>query len=283
MIKYHYTEVLYLNRLVFIIFIFIAVIALGFLLVALFRRLFHKKLSKPAHAVASIVLSLVIGGTGALVYLNIHYSAEPAALEAFSGGSGVTVTKEDYGSFFDGPGSETALVFYPGAKVDSEAYSRLMMKTAAKGVDCYLLNVPFRMAIFDANAADKVISGGKYSHYIVSGHSMGGVAASNYLTSNPGKADGLVLLASYSTTKVDDSVSVLSVYGSNDKVLNREAYDNAKSNLPKNTREHVIKGGNHAGFADYGEQSGDGKAEISSEAQQNETADLIIELSKVLY
>ncbi|MBO4365994.1 MAG: hypothetical protein J5804_06870, partial [Eggerthellaceae bacterium] len=39
--------------------------------------------------------------------------------------------------------------------------------------------------------------------------------------------------------------------------------------------ELIIQGGNHAGFADYGPQSGDGQASISNEEQITQTADAI--------
>ena len=44
-----------------------------------------------------------------------------------------------------------------------------------------------------------------------------------------------------------------------------------------NFTEYVIKGGNHAQFASYGEQAGDGVASISSESQRNQTEKEILE------
>ena len=41
--------------------------------------------------------------------------------------------------------------------------------------------------------------------------------------------------------------------------------------LPKSTRRVVIKGGNHAGFGDYGIQAYDGERTISLEDQQSQT------------
>ena len=68
-----------------------------------------------------------------------------------------------------------------------------------------------------------------------------------------------------------DNVSVLSIYGSNDNVLNKDSYDEAKDLMPNNFTEDVINGGNHAQFAFYGNQSGDGVATISSDSQINQT------------
>ena len=41
--------------------------------------------------------------------------------------------------------------------------------------------------------------------------------------------------------------------------------------------ELVLEGGNHAGFGAYGEQKGDGMADITSIQQQVETAEAIMD------
>ena len=60
--------------------------------------------------------------------------------------------------------------------------------------------------------------------------------------------------------------------------LHLDALDKAASNLPADTSVQIIEGGNHAGFGDYGEQKGDGEAQISRAQQQRITADLIRDL-----
>ena len=50
-----------------------------------------------------------------------------------------------------------------------------------------------------------------------------------------------------------------------------------KSNLPSSYKELCIDGGNHGNFGNYGQQKGDGKAEITAEKQQQITADTIAE------
>ena len=39
----------------------------------------------------------------------------------------------------------------------------------------------------------------------------------------------------------------------------------------------IIMGGNHAQFGNYGHQSGDGQATISSQQQQNQTVQFILQ------
>jgi pimeloyl-ACP methyl ester carboxylesterase len=95
------------------------------------------------------------------------------------------------------------------------------------------------------------------------GHSLGGSMAASYLEKNAKSYDGLVLLGSYSTANLSKAdLDVLSMYGSEDKVMNREKYDKNKSNLPSGFTEIVIEGGCHAYFGMYGNQDGDGVSKI---------------------
>jgi hypothetical protein len=59
-------------------------------------------------------------------------------------------------------------------------------------------------------------------------------------------------------------------------VLDKEKYNEAKSLITGNFTEVIIKGANHAHFGYYGNQSGDGNANITAENQQNQTVDAII-------
>ena len=211
-------------------------------------------------------------------------------MQAMQGGDGVTVSETDGAFFFDGKGtSETdgafffdgkgtdaALVFYPGGKVDSEAYAPLMKKLAAGGVDCFLLRLPFRLAVLDMNAADRVVSGYDYKYLLVGGHSLGGVAAAAYSDSHADKICGSVLLASYPSGKMSENAPpVLSVYGTRDGVMDPDKFREAQPYLPPFSVTEQISGGNHAGFGDYGAQDGDNEATITADKQQEQTAALV--------
>ena len=89
--------------------------------------------------------------------------------------------------------------------------------------------------------------------------------ASNYVHDS-NSTDGLILFESYSTKEIDEPV--LSIYGSEDKVLNMEQYNKSKHFISKNLTEVVIDGGTHAQVGDYGIQSDDGKAKITPQKQQ---------------
>ena len=105
--------------------------------------------------------------------------------------------------------------------------------------------------------------------------------AASYLLDHPKDYDGLILLGSYSTADLSKTdLNVLSVYGSEDKVMNRVKYDENKSNLPSDLIEVVIEGGCHAYFGMYGAQEGDGKPTISNEEQIFLTANHIFDAMK---
>lgn len=164
----------------------------------------------------------------------------------------------------------SALVFYPGAYVDPLSYLPMMYLLACAGYVCCISTMSYSLAFFSINSATNVINNEKYKNldWYIGGHSLGGVAASIYYSNNSDKLNGLILLASYSTSDltVIDNTKVLSIYGTEDKVLSLDAYNKNKKNLT-NLEEHVIEGANHAQFASYGKQNGDGEALISREEQ----------------
>ena len=84
-----------------------------------------------------------------------------------------------------------------------------------------------------------------------------------------------LLLAAYPSDEVN--IPVLSVYGSNDKILNLETYNNSKSLMKSNFTEDIISGGNHGQFANCRFLKGDGNASINSTVQQEKTVNDIIE------
>ena len=103
--------------------------------------------------------------------------------------------------------------------------------------------------------------------------------AASYLEKHTDEYEGLILLGSYSTADLsDDELEVLSIYGSEDQVLNREKYNDNISNLPKDFKEIVIEGGCHAYFGMYGAQDGDGAPSISNAEQILQTAEYIAQM-----
>ena len=221
----------------------------------------------------AIVVIVALAVAYSIYYLTDCSHAESTATDYLNGTDDVNVTKIDKGLYLDGYGNDTALIFYPGAKIEYISYLPMLCELSSKGIDCYRVEMPFNIALFGENEADKIIDTTNYSKYVLWGHSLGGVVASAYMA-HSGKGDGLILLAGYPTENI--TKPTLSIYGSNDGNLNKKSYDEAKP-LMSNMTEHVIDGGNHAQFGYYGKQSGDNEANITPENQQNQTVGTILE------
>ena len=59
-------------------------------------------------------------------------------------------------------------------------------------------------------------------------------------------------------------------------ILNMENFEEGRNYMPIDYTELCVTGGNHAWFAYYGEQAGDGMATITKEEQQAQTVDAIV-------
>ena len=214
-------------------------------------------------------------------YTENYYHADRTAVMMLRTDEYAAVTSSQTGLLFDGPGEEDLLIFYPGAKVQETAYAPLMRQIAEGGMDVFLVRMPARLAFFGANKADEALQEtADYANVYIGGHSLGGAMAANYAAEHAESLDGVILLAAYSTKPLPDSLPVLSVYGTEDGVLNRANYEKNLANVP-NLQEVVIEGGNHAQFGSYGEQRGDGEASIDPGMQWNETAEAILEFAGI--
>ena len=230
-------------------------------------------------AVLTGVLLIVCGIVAAVVvWLGSGYHADEAAaavLEAPS--AGVTVERRNDRIVFRPENCEAGLIFYPGGRVQFEAYAPLMDALAARGVLCVLLRMPGDLAVLKPDAADSVRADfPEVGRWFIAGHSLGGSVAAINAEKNPGTYEGLILLASYSDRDLRDSgLRVLSIVGTEDGVLNRARYEDGKALLPDGAQELVIKGGCHSYFGSYGMQKGDGTPTISFEAQTALTAEAV--------
>ena len=142
--------------------------------------------------------------------------------------------------------------------------------------------MPFNLAVLDMNAADGIQEQyPEIENWYIGGHSLGGSMAASYLEKNVDDYEGLILLGSYSTADLSETdLDVLSIYGSEDKVMNHEKYADNKANLPDDFTEIIIDGGCHAYFGMYGAQDGDGTPTISNEEQISITAENIVKMIK---
>ena len=229
--------------------------------------------------VLTIVLSFLAVLITCAIYLFDGYKADDDAISAFV--CEVDVSREviTEGVVYMPKDAVVGLVFYGGGKVEHSAYEPLAAALAERGILTVIVEMPFNLAVLDVKAADGIQE--KYPEiesWYIGGHSLGGSMAAAYLGENADDFEGLVLLGSYSTEDLSDTdLKVLSVYGSEDKVMNREKYDENKTNLPDDFTEIVIEGGCHAYFGMYGNQEGDGTPAITPQEQIEITAEKIAE------
>ncbi len=214
------------------------------------------------------MLSLIVISAGAFfIYASDYNRADDEALAILQ--SDGIIRKENLTVLLPDQTSDTALIFYPGAKVEYTAYLPILNQLRQHGIACVLMEMPFNMAIFAPNAADRAfseLSGVK--NWYIGGHSMGGAMASSYAAGHQDKVKGLVLLGAYIYGDVSPE-NALTVYGSLNSAL--EKHIDYTENIV------IIEGGNHAQFGNYGEQKGDLPATISREEQQDAAVEAIVE------
>ena len=215
-----------------------------------------------------LILSIMVGACA--IYLSDYYHADRDEIVVFSSMNNITAkTLEDDTIIYEPEDATAGFIFYPGGKVEYTAYTPLMQACASEGILCALVEMPFNLAVLDVNAADGIQEMyPEIEEWYIGGHSLGGSMAASYLADYADAYEGLILLGSYSTADLSDTeLSVLSIYGSEDGVMNQEKYNSNKSNLPNDFKEVVIEGGCHAYFGMYGAQDGDGTPTITNEEQ----------------
>ncbi|WP_339158643.1 alpha/beta hydrolase [Paenibacillus sp. FSL W8-0186] len=228
------------------------------------------KVKKRLKIAVTIVFALLLLAAGAFyVYTLDYYRADEAALQAMAGEENSIVTKDKMWIFYpEQQASDTALIFYPGGKVEAAAYAPLLKQLSQQGITCVLMQMPFNLAVFDMNAADRVFEQlPEVKHWYIGGHSLGGAMAGSYAGKNAGRFEGMILLGAYPVGATE--LPTLAIYGSEDMILNT-------AKLEDTLNQHVIEGGNHAYFGNYGEQDGDGAASITREEQQRQAVENIM-------
>lgn len=231
----------------------------------------------PARALLVLVLGLVLLVVGFLFYANMVLRGEREfAIKAWTNPA-VSITSTDHSIVMTPTGDDaaTGLVFIPGAKVDPYAYLyKLSGIVEASGVTVVITKPTLNLAFFDTRPLTTFTADAPgVDRWFVGGHSLGGVR-SCMLADDPdvgANVAGLVLFGSYCANDLSATdLEVLSIGGSEDGLSTPQKIADAAPLLPSTATFVEIAGLNHAGFGNYGVQSGDGVATISSTDARDE-------------
>lgn len=242
---------------------------------------------KMAVAWRRIRLVWAITGTFALVVFVVWswsgFSANATAITSLKSSPDVRVTAaERYWQFapLSSASSQRQLLFYPGGMVDPVAYAPLAHALAAQGYFVTLVKLPRRGAFGGADDAEvfgyaraAMKASTSRAPWVVAGHSKGGAVAARMARED---SNGLVAVVLLGTSHprdfslADSPLAFTQVLADRDPIASLERANRNRHNLPANTRQIVIKGGNHSQFGEYGFQPGDRFARITRDAQREQ-------------
>ena len=225
--------------------------------------------------------SIAIVVMGFILWASAARGPAPEAFAALRSDEHVTVSVDRYIVFQPAKKKlTTAFVFYPGGRVDYRSYAVPLHRIAAEGYLVILLPVRLNLAILDVNAANEPIQAyPEIRHWVLGGHSLGGVAAAAYASQND-DVDGIVFWASQPEGDAlkNADIKILSIYGTLDNGL--KALETSRLHLPATTEFVAIHGGNHGQFGDYGFQPGDHQATITRLEQQKQVIEATLKFLK---
>lgn len=231
------------------------------------------------------IAGMIIVMIGGMFWLMDSYKATEQPLNMIENRQDINSRENGWLEIMPGQKSETGIIFYPGARVEPEAYVPLAFQISQQGFMVVIVSMPFNLAIFGVNEADKVIAEyEQITNWVIVGHSLGGAMAGRYIKNNPQKVEQLILLASYIDGDDDlsdfEELDVLSIYAENDEIVTAEDIEESKKYLPSNTEFIEIEGGNHSQFGFYGFQDNDGRATIKRSEQHNFVVEIISKFLK---
>ena len=170
------------------------------------------------------------------------------------------------------------VIFFQGGLADPKAYAPLCRKFAENGFTCHLIKMAWRLPQNDYHKVSNLFDL-KNGNYIIGGHSQGGKMAAQFVYENPNVMKGLFLLGTSHPRDIDlssQNIPCIKLYAENDGLASVGEVLMNKNKLPKDTKLLLLKGGNHSQFGYLGKLFMDNSADISLNAQQQQTFDNLI-------
>ncbi|WP_017613936.1 alpha/beta hydrolase [Nocardiopsis salina] len=227
-----------------------------------------------------LAVLLVLASVAFVVWAGNPYEAVPGSLERAERSADVAADED--GVVITPPGGEvdTAVVFYPGARVEPEAYAASWAPVVAEtGVGVVMPRMPFNLAVLAPGRAEAAMERLDAETWYLGGHSMGGAMAAFAASDDDTAGDravGLVLWGSYvagTDLAEREDLRVLSVSASEDLLADPDTVRDRRDALPPDAESVEIDGMNHAQFGDYGPQVADGTPHIADDEARVELAE----------
>jgi alpha/beta hydrolase family protein len=228
-----------------------------------------------------VVLVVVLVAAGGLIWFFQPQQTLPEVNVALQSSATVTVTQDGSGiTLTPVAGATTGLILYTGAKVPPAGYAVPARQIAERGYLVVIPQLPFNFAVFDVDAASKVIAAHpQIETWAVGGHSLGGAMSAQYVANHPDAVRGLLFWAAYSGIDISSaSVRTAVIYGTLDAGADKISSSASLALLPPTPAVTVIEGGNHANFGSYTGQPNDPPASIPREQQQADVVDATVQL-----
>jgi hypothetical protein len=242
--------------------------------------------SQGKRLVVWLVVALLVAAAALVGWGGTPLPAEDDRLDAVGADADVVVEQRDRGYVLrdaDPPADpeRVGLVFYPGGRVDPDAYRWTLAPLVARtDVRVFVPTMPLNFAVFDPGRAGGVIgSDPAVERWYVGGHSLGGAMACRFAADNPGQVHGVVLAAAYCAESDDlpgTGLSVLAVSGSRDGVIDRGALADFRERAPDGATFVRLSGVNHSQFGAYGGQPGDRPATVGDREARRLLTDALV-------
>lgn len=218
-----------------------------------------------------LILSLfLIGIVAFFIWASFGYDADKEVLSNALKNQNVSIENTDeYISITPlNYNSNKGYIFYPGAKVQPEAYiSKLSAIAVSNTIEIFIPKMYKNLAFFGINKADEIQKQfPEITHWYIGGHSLGGSMACVYASKNDKTFDGILIFGTYSGTDISKkSTKVRSINGEQDGVFPPEKIKIHNGELPNDAQILFINGMNHSDFGNYGFQSGDNPSKLTND------------------
>jgi hypothetical protein len=229
-----------------------------------------------------LLIVLAIAVVGFFVWANTPLAPAAEALAALESDRAMQVSEINGWIVFSPTTAApvTGFIFYPGGRVDPQAYAPQLRAIAEQGYLAVIVPMPLNLAVLGIDSAQAVINTyPDIQHWAIGGHSLGGSMAARFVQSHPDAVQGLVLWASYPDIDLSSAnIQAVSIYGTSDAVTQRGTIIESAARLLAGTPFVAIDGGNHSQFGDYGLQPGDNVASASAADQLSQTVEATVTL-----